>query len=103
MSLWTVLEDTDRRAASVEVLGRRPSLISWWIVWRRRQSGRSLNAPARPTGGFYGKERLVILRSPTRQSRYGDGAREAPNCSRRGRADPSLPPSLKLRRTGRSG
>src|SRR6266508_967870 len=53
MSRWTVLEDTDRRAASVEVLGRRPSLISWWIVWRRRQSGRSLNAPARPTKKRY--------------------------------------------------
>src|SRR6266498_2013546 len=53
MSRWTVLEETDRRAASEEVLGRRPSLISWWIVWRRRQSGRSLNAPARPTKKRY--------------------------------------------------
>src|SRR6185369_13140267 len=53
MSRWTVLEDTERSFASEEVLGRRPSLISWWIVWRRRQSGLSLNAPARPTVRSY--------------------------------------------------
>src|SRR6266542_678526 len=65
MSLWTVLEDIDRRAASVEVLGRRPSLISWWIVWRRRQSGRSLNAPARPTRRNYQLSSTFYVRRST--------------------------------------
>jgi len=50
---------------------------------------------------------FVILRSPTRQSRYGDGAAEGPKNllgpSAGGvGADPSLPPSLKFRRTGRA-
>src|ERR1700693_1968045 len=59
MSRWTVLDETERSFASEDVLGRRPSLISWWIVWRRRQSGRSLKAPARPTGRLYWKNRVI--------------------------------------------
>src|SRR5450432_2476648 len=49
MSRCTVFVETESAAASELVLGCRPSLISWWIVWSRRQRGRSLNAPARPT------------------------------------------------------
>src|SRR3954467_6671143 len=49
MSRWTVFDETESCFARELVLGWRPSLISWWMVCRRRHSGRSLNAPSRPT------------------------------------------------------
>src|SRR4051812_459697 len=52
MSRCTVFDDTESWLARELVFGCRPSLISWWIVWRRRHRGRSLNAPSRPTARF---------------------------------------------------
>src|SRR6266542_1774563 len=101
MSRWTVLEETDRRAASEEVLGRRPSLISWWIVWRRRQSGRSLNAPARPTKKRYQLSAVSCQFSePPRQATLGFAARDRRHPSISPREDHS---PKAARRTGCDG
>ena len=70
------------RAASELVLGCRPSLISWWIVWSRRQSGRSLNAPARPT---------VAILGPAAPGRNESSVRKCPRCARRHRVALSAP------------
>src|SRR6266536_262637 len=92
MSRCTVFDETASLRESEEVLGRRPSLISWWIVWRRLQRGRSLKAPARPMGRFYwrhasvglvgvegtlGKRRVFGARFPVPGSRKGPN--RAPN------------------------